>query len=261
MTRLYSKVILVLIITLLSSPETVQAQAENVQPDIASSPISVCFERWRPFSFVDQDGIAKGEEIDLIKAAARTLNRTVQFSELPFKRCVANVKFGSTDFSLHVDKTDGLAIFSNTTTFWQLSLAVSAARFQTLDGFKAISTPRIMLATEYPYPKAVYRKLEALDARLVRRSYYEENDEHAKTFFDILTTKRVDAMLVDKQWAQHMIDKFNLPVNLLAQDFHSEPQYIGYRHSNASLAQQLEAALLALPQNVRTTIKDRYKYK
>ncbi|MCO7189006.1 MULTISPECIES: transporter substrate-binding domain-containing protein [unclassified Pseudoalteromonas] len=260
MARLDSWVVVVLVITLLSFSGTGQAETENTHPDLASAPISVCFERWRPFSFIDQGGIARGQEVDLIKAAAQALNRTVEFSELPFKRCVANVKFGSTDFSLHVDKTDGLAIFSDTTTFWQLSLAVSAARFQTLDDFKTISTPRIMLATEYPYPKAVYRKLEALDARLVRRSYYEENDEHAKTFFEILTTKRVDAMLVDKQWAQHMIDKFDLPVNLLAQEFHREPQFIGYRHNNAHLAQQLEAALSALPEDVRTTIKNQYKY-
>ncbi|TMP26107.1 ABC transporter substrate-binding protein [Pseudoalteromonas rubra] len=260
MARLDLRAVLVLIITLFSLSGTELAQAENTQSDVVSAPISVCFERWRPFSFIDQDGIARGQEVDLIKAAAQALNRAVEFSELPFKRCVANVKFGSTDFSLHVDKTDGLAIFSDAATFWQLSLAVSAARFKTLDEFKTISTPRIVLATEYPYPKAVYRKLEALDARLVRRSYYEENDEHAKTFFDILTTKRVDAMLVDKQWAQHMIEKFNLPVNILAQDFHREPQFIGYRHSNAPLAQQLEAALSALPEDVRTTIKNQYKY-
>ncbi|MCG7534296.1 transporter substrate-binding domain-containing protein [Pseudoalteromonas sp. OOF1S-7] len=234
--------------------------ASQPEQHVVLVPITVCFERWRPFSYTDQSGVARGQEVELIRAAARTMNRTVEFSELPFKRCVANVKFGSTDFSLHVDKTDGLAIFSDSATSWQLSLAVSAERFNSMKDFRQIDTPRIMLATEYPYPKAVYRKLEALNARLVRRSYYEESDEHAKTFFNILSTARVDAMLVDKLWAQHMVKRFNLPVVILAQDFHSEPQYIGYRHSNALLARQLEAAMAALPDDLVKAIKAQYQY-
>ncbi|WP_125779283.1 substrate-binding periplasmic protein [Pseudoalteromonas rubra] len=257
MTRFYLLFAFACCATLAGLSPSAKTWASQPGQRTTSEPITVCFERWRPFSYTDHGGIARGQEVDLIRAAARSMGRTVEFSELPFKRCVANVKYGDTDFSLHVDKTDGLAIFSDSATSWQLSLAVSAARFQSMAEFKHQDTPRIMLATEYPYPKAVYRKLEALDARLVRRSYYEENDEHAKTFFNILTTARVDAILVDKLWAEHIVNQFRLPVLILAQDFHSEPQYIGYRHSNGALARQLEAALAALPADLVTEIKAR----
>ncbi|MCF2909515.1 transporter substrate-binding domain-containing protein [Pseudoalteromonas sp. DL2-H2.2] len=257
MTRFYLLFILACCATLAELSLSARAQASQPEPRTTSEPITVCFERWRPFSYTDSGGVARGQEVDLIRAAARSMGRTVEFNELPFKRCVASVKYGSTDFSLHVDKTDGLAIFSDSATFWQLSLAVSATRFQSSDDFRHLDTPRIMLATEYPYPKAVYQKLEALNARLVRRSYYEENDEHAKTFFNILSTARVDAILVDKLWAEHIVNRFRLPVVILAQDFHSEPQYIGYRHSNSELARQLESALAALPDDLVTEIKAR----
>ncbi|MEC4091745.1 transporter substrate-binding domain-containing protein [Pseudoalteromonas rubra] len=260
MTRFKSILITSFIFTLFGASMSNIARTLQPERDTHPIPIRVCFERWRPFSFIDQSGVARGMEVDLIKAAAKSINRRVEFTELPFKRCIANVKYGSTDFSLHVDKTDGLETFSDSATSWQLSLAVSADRLKSSDDFNRIDTPRIMLATEYPYPKAVYRKLEALNARLVRRSYYEENDEHAKTFFSILATARVDAILVDKQWALHMIKKFNLPVLILAQDFHSEPQYIGYRHSNARLASQLEAAIAALPDTLIQSIKGQYQY-
>ncbi|KNC68284.1 hypothetical protein AC626_05525, partial [Pseudoalteromonas rubra] len=112
MTRFKSILITSFMITLFGLSMSSTARTLQPERDIHPIPITVCFERWRPFSFIDQNGVARGMEVDLLKAAAKSINRSVEFTELPFKRCIANVKFGSTDFSLHVDKTDGLETFS-----------------------------------------------------------------------------------------------------------------------------------------------------
>ncbi|MFC3034015.1 substrate-binding periplasmic protein [Pseudoalteromonas fenneropenaei] len=216
----------------------------------------ICFERWWPYSYVDDDRYPKGIEVETIQLAAQQAGFYIHFIELPYKRCIEEVKSGLQDFSLHVDPTDGLQMLNNSYTDWELSFAVKKGRFTSLPQLLK-AAPRVILADEYPYPQAVYDKLDSMRATVVRRSFYEQSDEEARAFFSVLDNERVEAILVDKRWAAKMAKKFNLAVMILDEIFHLEPQFIGFRADRYPQAKKLEQALerLSTAQKIAISIK------
>ncbi|CCQ12457.1 hypothetical protein PALB_33960 [Pseudoalteromonas luteoviolacea B = ATCC 29581] len=224
---------------------------------ISKESYSFCFERWWPYSFVDHNHRAQGIEVDLIRFGLGQHQLSATFAELPFQRCINAVKSGHIDFVLHVDLSDDLLLLTESYADWTLTLAVDKARLTQFNAIEKMA-PTIMLAEEYTYPPAVYERLNELRATVVTRSFYEENDENATQFFSVLKNSRIDAILIDKRWAAHMISRFNLDVELLPKVFHKEPQYIGYRQDRNEKAQHLQSILSSIPANVRDNTEKRY---
>ncbi len=235
------------------------ALSANAQSAEETSPVRVCFERWWPFSYVDENLQAHGIVVDLVRYASQTLKREVEFEELPYKRCVDDVRSGRRDFTLHVDKTDKLKMINETLASWDLTFAVRKGEFTSLEEMKKAKRLQLMIAEEYDYPDAVYEKLDAMGHRIIKRSYYETTDEDANTFFALLINRRVDAILVDQRWAKKMIIKNHINVALLDDLLHSEPQFIGYIESRASLGEELGRALATIPGKVKQEISQRYQ--
>lgn len=217
-----------------------------------------CFERWWPYSFIDTHGLAQGIEIELLKAISKEHNLTIEFSELPYQRCLDSVKNGTNDFALHIDKADDLLMLDYSYTSWSLSFAVKQGRFASIADFIG-AAPSVMLASEYTYPDEIYLKLKKMNAIIVERSFYEQTDEDAKSFFSVLNSERIDAVLVDRRWASKMISIYQIPVVILPEVLHEEPQFMGYIESNRLKATKLTKMLNSLPSSVKSQIELKFQ--
>ncbi|RXF04312.1 ABC transporter substrate-binding protein [Pseudoalteromonas sp. PS5] len=220
--------------------------------------INICFERWWPYSFFDQHKQAQGIEVEIIKAALIDSDYKLVFHELPYRRCLAGVANNTFDFTLHVDKADGFATLNMSFTTWQLSLAVTRGRFASPDDFYQLAAPRVMISEDYNYPEQVINSLKAINAAIVERSFYEQTHEDGKIFFSVLNNNRVDAVLVDKVWALEMIKHHQLAVTFLPSPFHAEPQFMGYKSSNQTLADYVGAKLHRVTPEQIQTIRTQY---
>ncbi|MBQ4848199.1 transporter substrate-binding domain-containing protein [Pseudoalteromonas sp. MMG005] len=212
-----------------------------------SDTYSFCFSRWWPFSFVEDAGEAKGIQVDLLKYVLNNHNISVSFTELPYKRCIDDVLSGKYDFTLHLDHSDSLNLVEHGVSVWEMALAVNVNnQFLTLQKIKSLPLFSVVIAQEYPYPKAALKTLADINAVIIKRSYYEGSDEDAKALFDILSSNRVGAVLVDRRWAEKIISQFNLPVSILPELVHSQRQFIGYSDQNHEKAVILSGLLKAV---------------
>lgn len=226
----------------------------------ASEPLkmTVCFERWWPYSFTDTAGQPQGIEIELLQASSKIHNVTFEYSELPYQRCLDSVKNGSIDFALHIDKKDNLLMLKEPYTFWSLSLAVKKGRFSSIADLNGLS-PSVMMASEYIYPDEIYQKLKLMNAVILERSFYEQTDDDAEAFFSVLNNERIDAIVVDRRWAGKMIKNKNIPVEILPETLHEEPQFIGYIEHNKDKATKLSEMLNSLPSSIKSQIELKFQ--
>ncbi|MCG9760884.1 transporter substrate-binding domain-containing protein [Pseudoalteromonas sp. S4498] len=212
-----------------------------------SRTVHICFERWWPYSFINEQKQVRGIEVDVIKSALVSSPYRVTFHELPYRRCLAGVADGTFDFTLHVDEADGFPIINVSFTTWQLSLAVKKGRFSSPDDFYQLTAPRVMISEDYSYPEAAVQGLKEIKAAIVQRSFYEQNHDDGKKFFSVLNNNRVDAVLVDKVWALEMIRRHQLEVDFLPRPFHAEQQFMGYNIANQAMAKRIESLLEKVP--------------
>lgn len=208
-----------------------------------SNEMSFCYEEWRPYAYFDDDKQNKGIAVDFLKRKLTAANIRYQFIELPFPRCKQAVISQKIDFILHVDETDGFNLLSQKISDWQITFAVSKETVLTFDEIINSKGLRIIKARSYDYPQALEDKLVEMSANVVKVSYYTGEPSAMKRLFHRLTAGQGHAMVVDKVWAQQVIEKYQLPIKLFDQLIVSIPQYIGYNNDNQALAQRLEKAM------------------
>ncbi len=210
---------------------------------IAQEVYTFCFERWKPYSFNNQQGKAVGESITLVKRATDFLGVKAEFKELPFARCLASVTSGKIMFAMHTDETESLPYIDTPISDWQLALAVTSDSHVSDLSLKMFKSLKVLVARSYQYPDKVDEFLTHINAKVKKANYYTQSDEDTRKLFNHLIYGRVEAMIVDRVWASKMKDELNLPIKLLTQDLYVQPQYIGYQNGQAKRALKLKSAL------------------
>lgn len=200
-----------------------------------------CYERWKPFAYVDENGRFAGESIELIRKSVAQANITVNFKELPFARCIAAVSAGQFDFILHSDKNESLPFIDIPINNWQITLAFH--RDSQIKNLKIPQNTKVMLSWDYQYPAEVMGYLSDQHARLVKTKYYAKDDESTRLLFQHLIINRVDAMLVDRVWAEYKIALLGLPLRTSNEDLYVEPQFVAYSPKEVAKAKRLEHLL------------------
>ncbi len=153
-----------------------------------SRAVHICFERWWPYSFVNEQKQVRGIEVDIIKSALIGTPYRVTFHELPYRRCLAGVADGTFDFTLHVDEADGFPIIDVSFTTWLLSLAVKQGRFSNPDDFYQLAAPRVMISEDYSYPEAAVQGLKKSTQPLSAVRFTSKTMTTAKSFLAYSTT-------------------------------------------------------------------------
>lgn len=206
---------------------------------------SFCFEEWSPYSFINEEGEAAGSSISLLKQKLNSENINATFHQLPYSRCVQRVKNKEIDFAIHVDRSDHLALLHESIVDWQLTFAVVKESELTLEDLLKSKGLKILIARDYSYPDKVIELLAKSGFSLSKASYNSNREEQIKNLFNILSSGRVDAMLIDKKWADLVIAQYGFKARTMDKVVHSEPQFIGYHQSNKLKAQIVEWALNA----------------
>ena len=208
-----------------------------------ASTYKVCFSEWYPYAYTDDNGLAQGSSIEKIKQGLNAKATEITFMQLPHGRCVALAKSKEVDFALHIDSSDELARINQPVANWSLTFAVHIDNPMSYQELMAANGMTVLMSREYSYPKQVLTNLEAKQLKILKASYNTATSMQVKRLFSILTTGRVDAILIDKRWAELMIRRYQLPIRLYDSLFHVEPQFIGYhpdkRIKASALAQSL----------------------
>lgn len=217
------KLFFVLLLLLVSGNINSIAIAKSV------SSVDVCYEEWRPYAFKDAQGDFQGITIDKLRRRAEELSLHLVINELPFTRCVLGTKGGIYDVALFVDDTDELSLLPQAIASWDI--AVITHKDHPLVNEKAFENPkirRVLLARDYTYPAAMLEQLDTLDKVLVTASYYIRGDRDIPRVFSYLMAGQVDAMLIDKAWAEQVMPYYKLPLVSSSWLLYQQPQYAGY---------------------------------
>ncbi len=214
----------------------------------AAQKLSFCYETWHPFAYVNEAGEAVGEHIEALEQALAITEYQVVFIELPFMRCLKQVKNGQIDFVLHVDETDDVKLINHPIGSWDLLLAYKYGQQNRLADDKSSMPAKVLIARDYSYPQVVLDTLNTMAVEIIQKSFYTSNPEEVKRLFKLLEAGFVDAILVDKSWAEYEMSQQNIQVTLSEEILYSQPQYIGYVDRNRATAQKVYSALVAMSQ-------------
>lgn len=212
---------------------------------LSSQDFRFCFEHWYPYSYLDESGKKKGESIELLRKLIKEMPEGVSFTELPFAQCRQSVLAGEIPFILHTDPTEPISRINVPINDWRLTLAVSVNSDMTSSNLKDNAPIRVMIARTYGYPKQVMTFIEENKMKIIYSKFHTNNEAQARALFAKLLLGHVDAIIVDRVWAEAMRDKYSIPIRLLEKDIHIEPQYIGFHPSVEEKAQALKDALEA----------------
>jgi len=206
----------------------------------SATKLSFCFEVWQPFAYLNEQGDAAGEHIAFLQNAAEPYGFQLSFNEMPFKRCLKEVKQGHIDFAMHVDENDGVQLIDHPMGSWDLLFA-----YKDKDSRRQIKNKdrKILVARDYAYPKKVMDKLNSMSVQVVTESFYTRTPYEVKKLFKLVESGFVDAILVDKSWAQYELSKQEINVVLDDEVLYSQPYYFGYAKGNEEKADFLLQAL------------------
>ena len=94
-------------------------------------PLTVGWEPWKPFMYLDERGQLVGLDIELIQAVAQRMQCTLSFVQLPFKRHMLELQSGHIDLATSVQWTaerEAYAYFSKPYRESQMRLLLPAAQ-------------------------------------------------------------------------------------------------------------------------------------
>lgn len=209
----------------------------------AENNYSFCFEEWTPYAYLNEQGQAAGESIDLLQQRLLPTGIHAVFKQFPYQRCIELAKNKKIDFVLYVDASDGLELMTPAIADWELTFAVRQdSSFSMAEIANSIGL-KVLVARDYTYPDKLLAKMAHWPLNISKASFETENAQQVKRLFSILTSGRVDAILIDKVWADLMIATYKLPVKLLKEAVHVEPQFIGYHKDNQAKAEVVSALL------------------
>lgn len=217
--------------------------------------ISLCYESWRPFAYIENQQ-SKGIVINKLNRAAAKSQAQLIFHELPFKRCVKKVKQGIIDFTLFVDQQDELALLNQVISHWQIA-AVSKPSLilPSKQALLELSDARFIISQDYQYPENFNSFIKQLSGEIMGVSYYVKDKQEAVALFSIITNNRADIMFVDKTWASFLKTKYDLAINISSFSLYSMPQYIGYGNiskDKINLMNKVLANITPLPTVTKT---------
>ncbi|WP_448211817.1 substrate-binding periplasmic protein [Colwellia sp. MEBiC06753] len=205
--------------------------------------LSFCFEEWTPYAFTDESGKATGSSVNQIEKALAKQGYKARFIERPYHRCIEMVNNQLVDFVLYVDESDGLQMIGRPIANWTLTFVVPKSSSISTNEIIQRAKSKLLIGRNYIYPEPVRKLLKRKNLDILTASYSTSTADEVKRLFEIVTSRRVDAMLIDKTWAEMIIQQYGFEVKVLPDVIHEEPQYIGYHVKNQTKAHQLMLAL------------------
>jgi len=212
-----------------------------------STELNVCYEEWRPYAYKTKSGIYTGIILDKLLNTAKNNDIQLRLHELPHPRCIESVKSNKMDFALFVDNNDGLKLLNKKLSNWELAIATRVGEMPSEEQkLVAQHINKITIARDYVYPDALNDLLAQLQKPVIKVSHYIQKKEDAYRIFRALLDYRVDAMVVDRVWANNVKSELSLPFEVSTWTLHKEPQFVGYSYQSAQKESAINTLLKAI---------------
>ncbi len=202
-----------------------------------------------PPNEIMENGKLSGVHVDLVEAAARTLNVTVHFRSYPWKRALSMVRQGTADAVTYAARTperEAYAVFLNgnilsRTTFAFFVLSQKAHEIRYLGNLEDLRDFRIGTVLGYTYPDAFNR------ADFLQKDMGALSDE---VLLKKLLHNRFDMAIGDQAIMRYLLHRMKCPekVTFLKPNFTPIPSYIAFSRAagREKLAERFARALTAL---------------
>ncbi|MBE7637145.1 transporter substrate-binding domain-containing protein [Sneathiella sp. P13V-1] len=210
-----------------------------VQPlsTVSADQLKFCFESWEPFHYL-AEGKPTGIQVELVDKALTSLGHTVTYKQLPYARCIKEVKRGTYDAILLTSDEEPLIPTTVTPVFWEMGFVArpnwSSENYNSLDVFNG---NKAGLVKSYDYGEAVAKASKNWDL---------EPSTDAITNLRKLSAGRIDFTLVDLPWAQMVAKREGLQIKILSPTFTSSPQYTYFNEGKGIYVAPLSAAVQSL---------------
>lgn len=222
-----------------------------------ASVVQVCYETWDPYIFKDDSGKLQGIAIELMNTALDELGLVASYEELPFKRCIADVRAGVEDIAIPVTEGRGYLLHSQTAfAHWTLaaivpdSLAISSPI--SLDALNDLS---VIMISGYEYPDHISQWAKS-HPDIAEVTY--SADGQGLVPFRMLEFGRADVFIEDSFWSAQLIETHDLNLRVLEPALDSAISVAGYRAELAGLRDDIDRVLRARGQSFRDALFIKY---
>lgn len=222
-----------------------------VSPASASpSVLNVCYEPWEPYVFKDSDGQLRGIAVELFDTALSKLGLTARYEELPFKRCISEVRDGLRDVAMPItggreNLVDSQTVFA----YWTLAAIVpKSSPLESPVTLDALNELSVIIIDGYEYPKKITSWAED-HPRLVEVTY--SADGAGMVPYRMLEFGRADVFIEDNYWSANLIEANGLDLKVLDPALDSIISVAGYRRELAGLRDRIDLAVRGLGQTFR----------
>jgi polar amino acid transport system substrate-binding protein len=158
----------------------------------AAAPVRACFEIWPPYQAMDGQGWAKGVALDVTRDILGALGYEVEFTSLPYKRCVKMVQAGEMDMVISSAGERGLVPAHVHKVNWVIGLFMSRKQAPSQFGsLSEIGPLTVGYGQQFKLPAPLasspYLRFDAAPDDLLN--------------FRKLASGRIDAVATDVPWA------------------------------------------------------------
>lgn len=196
--------------------------------------VSFCFNDFPPYAFSDPNEGNTGVSVSIISEAARRLNITATFIELPWKRCLHSVREGMVDAVLDAasrpDFIQGPTSFSSyNDTIW----VRNDSAFMSTDDLQGQT---IGLISGYNYNPALLQLIE-------RHHIMHQEAKDDPTNVKKLAFRRVDAIIGDKVSTAYFAKQHGLELRAIDSPVKADKLYVSFNDSLANLQRSFDGVL------------------
>ena len=204
----------------------------------AESDVSVCYGAWPPYSYIDENGTSTGIVVDLINIAVSKLGKTVNWTQLPYRRCIQQVKQGKMDaIALLNEQTEGITTNEQAVAYWVLGAVVRENdKLKAYSSLNDFTGKKWLKVTDFDYPQHIE---EFSDWQTI------PVHELANTL-SMLEVERGDIAIEDVPFTLYQLQNVGHKVRILYPSIASIPQYFGVHRSAEPILKTLSVELAKL---------------
>ena len=196
----------------------------------SGAPVSFCFNDWPPLTMKTAAG-PKGISITIIKEAAKRLGKEVTFQELPWNRCLQQVKDGEIDAVIGAAKRaefiqgpTSFSLFSD--TFW-------VRDDSNINSYADIQGGRIGLVYGYNYGDQPLAHIAALG---LKHEYGVDDPTNIRK----LAFGRVETIIADLASTLHFVRQHGLKIHPILPPYSFDRLYESFHNGKRDIQSQFD---------------------
>ncbi|WP_018150726.1 substrate-binding periplasmic protein [Leeia oryzae] len=212
-------------------------------PPVQARTLTMCYDNWKPYAFIDAHDHITGITIEILQTAAKTLGHDLRPVYSSYDACRRLVRSGNVDIKLFSsgDEDQDLPHLARSTEYWLIAAVVPAESPQTsFSDMRMFAGKTAGLVQGYVYPDSM---TQFKDWKSIHTSLESE------TNMNLLQLGRIDVTFDDYYWLKDEISQRKAPLKVLLPIISAIPQYTIFAKKDQALARQFDAEISKLFQS------------